>query len=67
MANLKELRMQAGLTQTGLARTVGMNKSQIQRYENGEHDIANMSLKNAVAIAAAIGVKPEALLGKGQS
>lgn len=64
MANLKELRMQAGLTQAGLASVVGVNISQIQRYENGEHDIANMSLKNAIAIAAALGVKPEKLLEK---
>lgn len=64
MNNLKKLRKQAGLTQAGLARSAGMSLSQIQRYESGEHDIANMSLQNAIAIANVLETTPEKLMEK---
>lgn len=41
----------AGLTQAELAKESGINIRQIQKYESGEYDIGNMTLKNAVALA----------------
>lgn len=59
---LKELRLSAGLTQAGLARISGVNVRQIQRVENGESRIENVTLGNAARLAAALGVKIETLL-----
>lgn len=43
-----------GLTQKELAEKTGINIRQIQKYESGEYDIGNMTLKNAIAIAKAL-------------
>lgn len=43
---LKEIRKSQGLTQKALAEKAGINIRQIQKYESGEYDIGNMTLKN---------------------
>lgn len=60
---LRRLRKEAGLTQAQLADLSGVYVRQIQRVESGESDAGNITLRNAVALAIALGVRPEALLG----
>lgn len=43
-----------GMTQKELAEKSGVNIRQIQKYESGEYDIGNMTLKNAIALADAL-------------
>ena len=59
---LKELRKERGLTQIQLAQMSGVNSRQIQRIENSESDIENVTLRNALALAKALGVSVEDLL-----
>ena len=65
MSSLKELRKAAGLTQQGLANAIGANISQIQKLESGERSLENITLKNGIALAEALGVDPQDLLEKG--
>ena len=51
-----------GLTQKELAEKAGINIRQIQKYESGEYDIGNMTLKNAIAIAKALECSAEDLM-----
>lgn len=59
---IKALRRAAKLTQKQLADTVGLDIRNLQRYESGEFEIANMSLSVAVKIADALGVDAKKLL-----
>lgn len=43
-----------GMTQKELAEKSGINIRQIQKYESGEYDTGNMTLKNALALAKAL-------------
>lgn len=43
-----------GLTQKELAEKSGINIRQIQKYESGEYDIGNMTLKNAILLSEAL-------------
>ena len=52
----------AGMTQSALSDAAGINIRQIQKYESGEYDTGNMTLKNAVALAKALGCEPGDLL-----
>ena len=52
----------AGITQQDLAEKSGVNIRQIQKYESGEYDTGNMTLKNAVSIAKALECSAEDLL-----
>lgn len=40
----------------------GVNIRQIQSFESGERDMRNASLKNALALADALGVHPRELI-----
>ena len=51
---IRELRKREGLTQQALASAVGCNTRQIQKFENGECDLANMTLGMAFRISAAL-------------
>lgn len=42
------------MTQKELSEKSGINIRQIQKYESGESDIGNMTLKNALAVADAL-------------
>lgn len=59
---IKQLRIESGLTQQQLADIVGINISQIQKLESGERKIENVTAKNFMAIADALGVDPKELL-----
>ena len=43
-----------GLTQKELAKKSGINIRQIQKYESGEYDVGNMTLKNAILLSEAL-------------
>lgn len=51
-----------GMTQRELAEKSGVNIRQIQKYESGEYDAGNMTLKNALAIAGALECEAKDLL-----
>lgn len=59
---IKTLRRAARLTQKQLADVAGIDIRNLQRYESGEFDVANMSLSVAVKIADALGVDAKKLL-----
>ena len=40
-----------GMTQKELSEKSGVNIRQIQKYESGEYDVGNMSLKNAIFLS----------------
>ena len=51
-----------GMTQRELAEKSGVNIRQIQKYESGEYDAGNMTLKNAVALSRVLECSVEDLL-----
>lgn len=55
-------RVKVGLTQKQLAERSGVNIRQIQRVELGESDAGNLTARNLLAIADALGADPRALL-----
>ncbi|MFC0406718.1 helix-turn-helix domain-containing protein [Roseomonas elaeocarpi] len=61
---LRELRRAQGRTQKELARMVGVTGAQLHRYETGTTRIAASRL---IAIANALGVRPDALLAAGST
>ncbi|PWM75499.1 MAG: XRE family transcriptional regulator [Bacillota bacterium] len=61
-SKLAALRAARGLGQRELAEKSGVNIRQIQSFESGERDMRNASLKNALALADALGVHPRELI-----
>ena len=59
---IKELRQQRGLTQQELADRAEMHIRQVQKIEAGETLPEKMTLKNALALARALGVPVEELI-----
>ena len=59
---LKDLRSSAGFTQQQLADASGVNIRLIQRVELGESDAGNLTAKNLLAIADALGVDVRELI-----
>jgi transcriptional regulator with XRE-family HTH domain len=57
---IKELRRAAGRTQKQIAALIGVTGAQFHRYETGATRVAASRL---MAIAAALGTRPEALMG----
>lgn len=55
-------RVVAGLTQKQLAEASGVNIRAIQKVENGEVKAENMTAKNLLSIADALGVDPHILV-----
>lgn len=60
--SLRAARISAGLTQHQLAAASGVNVRQIQRVENGESEAGNLTARNLLAIADALGVDPHELI-----
>lgn len=52
----------AEITQSALAEASGVNIRQIQKYESGECDCGNMSLRTAAALSEVLGCLPENLI-----
>ena len=59
---LAQLRAAAGMGQRELSEASGVAIRQIQHFESGERDISNITLKNALALADALGVHPRELI-----
>ena len=55
-------RRMAGMTQAQLAETSGVNIRQIQRVELGEAEAGNLTAKNLISVADALGVDARDLL-----
>lgn len=50
MSTIKELRKEKNITQSQLAEACGLNVRWIQKLENGEIDIENITFKNAALL-----------------
>lgn len=59
---IKEARKAARITQQQLAEKSGVNVRQIQRVESGESLAGNLTAKNLISIADALGVDPHSLI-----
>ena len=59
---LARYRSLAAITQAKLADLSDVNIRQIQKLEKGDTALANITLKNAVALARALGIAAEDLL-----
>lgn len=62
ITKLEWARRMAGMTQAELAAKSGVNIRQIQRVELGEAEAGNLTARNLLAIADALGVDMRALL-----
>lgn len=62
ITKLEWARLGIGMSQKQLAETSGVNLRQIQRVEWGEAEAGNLTAKNMLAIADAIGVEVRDLL-----
>lgn len=60
--HVKTYRKKQGLTQTDLANRAGLNIRQIQKIENDEVQIENVTLKTMQAIAQALNAKIDDLI-----
>lgn len=56
ITKLEWSRRMAGMTQSELAKKSGVNIRQIQRVELGEAEAGNLTAKNLISIADALGV-----------
>ena len=59
---IKDARKAARMTQQQLADESGVNIRQIQRLESGESLAGNLTAKNLISIADALGVDPHRLI-----
>ena len=59
---ITDSRKSAGLTQRQLSELSGVNIRQIQRVESGASQASNLTAKNLIAIADALGVDPRELI-----
>lgn len=62
ITKLEWSRRMAGMTQAELAEASGVNIRQIQRVELGEAEAGNLTAKNLVSIADALGVDVRSLI-----
>lgn len=62
--NLKACRLEQGLSQKALAEAAGVNIRQLQKMESGEIALGNVTLKNALALADALGVDVRDLIAE---
>ena len=59
---ITEARKTVGLAQRQLSELSGVNIRQIQRVESGASQAGNLTAKNLIAIADALGVDPHDLI-----
>ena len=60
--SLKEKRLAAGLSLAALAKKSGVHPVKICQIETGKIDPQNLSLKNALKLAEALGCHPKDLI-----
>ena len=63
--SIKALRKQSGLTQTELAKMVGISVRALQNYENGNKKITSIKLSTACNIAIVLNCKLIDLVDRG--
>jgi transcriptional regulator with XRE-family HTH domain len=61
-ARLRAFRLQRRMSQTDIAKPLGVTFQQIQKYENGKNRISGSAL---VKVCELLDVKPEQILGNG--
>lgn len=61
-SKLAQLRTGLGLSQAALAQKIGTPISWVQKLEHGQINPENITLKKALALAAALGCEPEDLV-----
>lgn len=59
---LRDRRLELGMTQEQVALELGMNTHQYQRYEYGEHKIANCPMRIGLRICAVLELDPYELI-----
>ena len=65
---LRDRRMELNMTQEEVALELGMSLHQYQRYEYGEHTLANSRMKVGLRICAVLELNPyEAVFGTGKN
>lgn len=62
ISNLERARKAAGMKLTELSKKSGVGLRQIQRVERGEAEAGNLTARNLLAIADALGIDPKELL-----
>lgn len=62
ITKLEWARQGAGLTQQQLANAAGVNIRLVQKVEGGEAEPGNLTAKNLLALADALGVDPRELI-----
>lgn len=62
ISKLEWARLAANMTQKDLAEKSGVQAKLIQNVELGKSEAGNMTARNIVAIAKALGVSPESLI-----
>lgn len=62
MTTIRDARLAAGLTQKQLAEAAGVNIRLVQKVEGGEAATGNLTAKNLLALADALGVDPRELI-----
>lgn len=61
---IKEMRERRGFSQKQLAEKAGINISQVQKLEAGTIKFENVTVRNGLAIAKALEIPIESLLGE---
>lgn len=62
VTTIRDARLAAGLTQKQLAEAAGVNIRLVQKVEGGEAATGNLTAKNLLALADALGVDPRELI-----
>ncbi len=62
ITKLEWSRLSAGMTQQQLADAAGVNIRLVQKVEGGEAEAGNLTAKNLLALADALGVDPRSLI-----
>lgn len=62
ITKLEWARQMAGLTQQQLANAAGVNIRLVQKVEGGEAQAGNLTAKNLIALADALGMDPRDLI-----
>lgn len=62
MNKLTDARKEKGITRDELAKRAGIPSRTLERYEQGRSDLADAKYKTVLAIAEALGKRPEEII-----